>query len=496
MSTNNTKQAAWVAIGSLFSFAVGIISPMILSRVFSKADYGTYKQVMYVYNTLLFVFTLGLPKAYAFFLPKYAREYSKDIINKITYLFIGMGLVFSAILFFCSGLISNILNNPNLELALKFFSPTPFFLLPTIGLDGIYATFRRTQYITIYTIVTRTITVALTVLPVFFLNGTYIHAIIGFDLASLLTCLVALMMKSMPVRKEAHAKSPLTYKQIFQFSIPLMVASFWGIILSSANQFFVSRYFGNEVFADFSNGFMEIPFATMVIGAVTAILLPRFSEMEEGKRMNDDMFELWQSALKKSAKIIYPMLVFSVVFARLVMTCMYGDAYGTSTVYFMIKNISSLLYIVPFAPIMLAIGKTKEYANAHMIAAILIVIFEFICVNTIDSPVAIAIVSEICQALKIIIMMRVISHYAGRPVLELIPFKSLVRILLTCLVAAGLTYLSSSFIPANKWISALICVALFCVYYYIICWCTKLSYKEIAWGLFPEFCKPFIKYLP
>ena len=67
--TSNSRQAAWVAIGSFFSFIVGIVSPMILSRYFDKGDYGTYKQVMYVYNTLLTIFTLGLPKAYAYFLP-------------------------------------------------------------------------------------------------------------------------------------------------------------------------------------------------------------------------------------------------------------------------------------------------------------------------------------------------------------------------------------------------------------------------------------------
>ena len=55
--TSNTKQAAWIAIGSFFSFIVGIVSPMILSRYFGKGDYGTYKQVMYVYNTLLTIFT-------------------------------------------------------------------------------------------------------------------------------------------------------------------------------------------------------------------------------------------------------------------------------------------------------------------------------------------------------------------------------------------------------------------------------------------------------
>ena len=60
---------------------------MILSRFFDKGDYGTYKQVMYVYSTLLAVFTLGLPKAYAYFLPKYATNYSRDIISKVTKIF-------------------------------------------------------------------------------------------------------------------------------------------------------------------------------------------------------------------------------------------------------------------------------------------------------------------------------------------------------------------------------------------------------------------------
>lgn len=497
MSNNsNTKQAAWVAIGSFFSFLVGIISPMILSRVFSKGDYGTYKQVMYVYSTFLLIFTLGLPKAYSYFIPKYSRDYAKDVINKITNLFIGMGFVFSAVLFTGSGFIASILKNPDLELALKYFSPTPLFLLPTIGLDGIYAAFRKTQYLTVYTIITRFLTVLLTVAPVFWMNGNYIHAIIGFDIASLLTCLIALMMKSSPVRKETHKKSSLTYKEILQFSLPLMVASFWGIILSSANQFFVSRYYGNEDFAEFSNGFMEIPFATMVIGAIATVLLPRFSEMEEGEKMNDEVYATWQSALIKSAKIIFPILIFSVVFARLIMVCMYGDAYGSSSVYFMIKNISSLLYIIPFAPIMLAIGKTKDYARAHMVAALLIIILEYLCVKTFESPITIAISSEICQAIKIYLMMKVIAHYAGRSIIELVPIKPLSKILVTCLLAALITYTLSLLFSINKFVLAALCALLFCSIYYGLCWVVRLSYKEIVIGLLPQTSKPFIKFLP
>lgn len=198
--TNNTKQAAWVAIGSLFSFAVGIISPMILSRYFTIGDYGTYKQVMYVYTTLLSVFTLGLPKAYAYFLPKHPNFESKAIINKITILFLILGVFFSSFLFVGAGLIANFLGNPDLTSALRVFSPVPLFLLPTMGLEGILATYKKTQFLALYTVITKIITIVFTVLPVIIFDGNYIYALIGFDIASVLTCVTSLVLRAQPIK--------------------------------------------------------------------------------------------------------------------------------------------------------------------------------------------------------------------------------------------------------------------------------------------------------
>ena len=92
---------------------------------------------------------------------------------------------------------------------------------------------------------------------------------------------------------------------------------------------------------------MENPFAAMVISAIGAVLLPRFSEKDEGTGMKDEVYALWISSLEKSAKIIFPILIYSVFFSKTLMTCMYGDMYNNSTVYFQIKNLSSLLYIIP-----------------------------------------------------------------------------------------------------------------------------------------------------
>lgn len=480
--TSNSRQAAWVAIGSFFSFVVGIVSPMILSRYFDKADYGTYKQVMYVYNTLLTIFTLGLPKAYAFFLPKYATEYSRDIISKVTKIFFVLGAVFTLFLLCFAGPIAKVMNNPELKTALVVFSPTPFLLLPTMGLDAIYASFRKTKYLAYYTIATRVLTIVCIVLPVVLFSGNYIQAIIGFDVASLLTFFLALYLKSLPVKNVPQRKSDLTYKEIFSFALPLLYASLWGMIIISANQFFISRYFGNETFAEFSNGFMEIPFAAMILGSISAVLLPVFSGMDRGNGMGNETLRIWNSALLKSAKLLFPMLIFSVFFAEPIMTCMYGDIYSASAIYFIIKNLSGLFVIIPFYPIILAIGKTKEYAHVHMVIAFVVVLSEYIVCKTCASAVYIAVTSEICQLLKIWLLMRVIANYAQRKIIDLVSPRMMGSMLLVSVLASLPPFLLFQFIEINKWLSLFCSLLFFLIDYYALCWFFKVSYRDIVGG--------------
>lgn len=478
--TNNTKQAAWVAIGSLFSFAVGIISPMILSRYFTIGDYGTYKQVMYVYTTLLSVFTLGLPKAYAYFLPKHPYEESKAIINKITILFLILGGVFSLALFLGAEPIARFLGNPDLTTALRVFSPVPLFLLPTMGLEGIFATYKKTQFLALYTIITKIITILFTVLPVIIFKGNYIYALIGFNIASILTCITALILRAQPVKNYPAHQTELSYREILKFSVPLLFASIWGMLYTSVNQFFVSRYFGKEAFAIFSNGFTELPFIGMVIGSISTVLLPVFSRMEKGDGLSGDMVTIWNSAMLKSAKILFPISVFCIFMARLVMICLYGGQYDDSTVYFQIKSLYGLFYIVPFAPLLIAMGRTKEYSNVTMYFALILIALEFLCVKLLDSPVFIAIASESCSIAKCIVFFVLIAKMSSKKVTDILPTKQLMLVLIASIVASIPVYFISKCFEWNKFVLLFFDVFVFCVFYYVFCWIGKITYRDIV----------------
>lgn len=481
MSTNNTKQAAWVAVGSLCSFGFTIVSSMILSRYFNKADYGTYKQVMYVYGTLLTIFTLGLPRAFTYFLPRIELSQSKSLIRKITNLFFLLGGIFSLMLFVFAPQIAAFLKNPDLTKALRVFSVVPFLMLPTMGLEGILATFKQTKFIALYNILTNVFKLLCVALPVMIWDLGYVEALWGFVGASFVTFILALYLKYYPVRKEGNEKCPITFKEIFKFSIPLLTASLWGIIIGSCDQFFVSRYFGNETFAEFSNGWLPLPFVGMVTGATATVLSPVFSRMSHEKvDPIKEIYPLWMSVFEKSAKLIYPLVIYCLIFADVVMAVMYGEQYAISGSYFRIKLITEFFAIIIFAPLIINIGEVKYYSRVHMVVAIVVVVLEFISVKMFHSPYAISWVSTMCQIGKSFALLWLVARFFGIRIYQLFPLKLIILILIPSVLLLLLErWVLVDLCRLDFWavliISFVVYVALFYVYSLVV----KMDYFGI-----------------
>ena len=464
--SNNTEQALWIGLGSLFSFGFTIVSSMILSRYFDKGDYGTYKQVFYVYGTLLTIFTLGLPKAFSYYLPRVPINEAKNLITKITNLFFFLGGIFTVLLFIFSTQIAFFLKNSDLDLAIKIFSPVPLLMLPTMGLESILSTYRKTQFITIYTISTRIFTLLCVVLPVIILKGTYIHAIIGFVGASALTFALAIYFKFLPLRHEANDKCDITYREIFKFSLPLFYASLWGLLIGSADQFFISRYFGKEVFADFSNGALELPFVGMVVSAGSTVLSPIFSkQIHEKADVKKEILPLWISAFEKTAKIVYPLVIFFWFFADIVMVQLYGAIYENSAIYFRIKLFVNFFTIISYIGLIMAINATKFYANVHFIHAVILIALELISIRLFNSPYLITMISVICRIGNTTTMLIYIARYFNVKLIDLFPIKLIANIVLPSILILFTTrVLLEYFIHID---GIILLISGFCIYIFV-----------------------------
>jgi len=479
---SNTVQAVWLGAGSLVSFSFGIVSAAILSRYLSKSDYGTYKQVLYVYNTLLVVFSLGMPRAYSYFLARAPIEEGKSIVRKMNGLFLALGIVFALVLFCASSIFADALKNPNLKENLQLFSITPVFLLPLLGIESIMVTYKKAHINTVYVIFSRLFSLLCVVAPVICFDASVYMAIGGFVISSLLCCLLGLYLENSLFFNIQKRTTNIRISEILKFSIPLLVASLWGIIISSANQFFVSRYWGNETFAEFSNGFIELPFASMVISAAATVLLPVFSKMVYEHADSVSIIDLWKSVAIKSAKIIFPLAVFACFFAEPIMILLYGEQYANSAIYFQIITVVNLVRIVPYAPVVMALGKVKAYANVHLITAIMIVVLEFISVHLFsEEPYVIAIISVICTVFSLFLQMRIICSTLRTSIQALIPYSDLFCLLCCSITASCLTKFLLSLLLIHSSLLILIIGGIGSILlYFLLCKWAKISYKDFT----------------
>jgi len=443
---SNTYQALWVGIASFNAFALAIVSAAILSRYLDKAEYGTYRQIIYVYTTLLIIFTAGLPSVFHYFLPRYNRAQGKDIVFNISKVLFFAGVLFSIFLYFGSGLIARALNDPELsspdELArgLKYFSPVPMLLLPTLGIDGIFTTYRKTVYVAIYSTLSRLLMLVCIVLPVIIFKQNYIFAIYGWIASSFLILIMAYIFKGIPFRGLKGERSDLKFKEILHYSVPLVFASFGGILFRASNQFYISRNFGTEVFAEFSNGFIEIPFVHMITGATAAVLMPMFSKAVHEKEISK-ITTLWRSALNKSVVLIYPIVIYMMFYSNEIITIVFSEAYTISAKYFSVAIIINFFNVIMFAPLLLSLGKTRFYAWLQYGKAIAIWAVQYVALLFFDSPMTIAVTYVVISVVAILIPLTYVARIFKVSIFTLFPLGRISIISLHALISMFLVNL-------------------------------------------------------
>jgi O-antigen/teichoic acid export membrane protein len=265
-------------------------------------------------------------------------------------------------------------------------------------------------------------------LPVIILKGTYETAIIGWMFSSLLTFILAIYLKYKPFRGVKAVVESISNINILKYSLPIMVASLSGVILRFADQFFLSRYFGTEVFADYSNGFIPLPFITMITGATHAVFVPLFSGLMEKENGKASIAAHWKSGVNKMILLIYPLVIFFMFFAKEVIHILYGPLYDKSYIYFRLAMVLNFALPFLYYSILLSTGNTRFYAKLHIVHAILIWSLGFVVIKIASTPFQYMMFSVLLAVLGRIVGIIYAARTINSKVLKLIDVASILKL--------------------------------------------------------------------
>ncbi len=424
-----------LSFGQALTKMVGLVSAMILARVFSKEDYATYRQSLMIYAFAAPVLTLGLPQAIYYFMPNQPDRKRNILANNMATLALTGSLFTAFLLFGGSDFLAKQFNNPELAQTLRVMAWYPLFLLPVSGLGACLMVSNRVKQVASYSVISRMVMFVTVLVPVFIWRTPF-AGVVGFVLAAFVVMGPALWLMFRTTDTGAYRPEWSGIKEQLKFAVPLGLAGMVGQLCINLDKILVSTFFDPETFAVYVNGAMEIPLIGMITGSATAVLLPDITRML-GAGNNKEALELWKRAAVKCALIIFPVMGFLMVMAPELMTLLYGEQYVGSAVPFRIYLILLVTRIAFTGALFIALNKTRIILLSSCVGLLVNLTFSLWLISVVGPSGAV-----IGTVIAVLLFCKPFEFWILSTVLklrltEIIPFVSLMRIALIVLTSVA-----------------------------------------------------------
>ncbi len=375
-SSKVLKGASIIFIASVISSLLGYIIRIILARKLSPENFGLF---FAIYNVILLIGWLkgfGLNSAIGKYIPQYNLEKNNDGIKSIlvvvTAFTLLSNLLFLAIIYFLPSTIINTYFQSNSARSILLA------LFIYIFIDG-FSTIINGYFLSIYRFFLYSlrdiiIRAAVLLLILFATNLTVLDVAVIYAAASLLNLLVSVFyfFKSFSFFQHNLKISKEKSKELFKFSVPLMIRDFFGIVMARVDNL-ILVFFRPLVEVGIYN--VILPTADMLLifsrpfGRIMFPLSSELFSLNQPEKINS----LLQKIQKHILLLLIPFLATIIVFSGFILKTLFGAQYEVGylgldllALGFLFNSLSMVSYSV-----LMGIGKQNSGAMATIVSNIL-----------------------------------------------------------------------------------------------------------------------------
>jgi len=354
---------------------VNVVSGMVLARVLTKADYGTYLQTFLAYNFALPILTMGLPQALYYFLPGEKKRQKQLVLENLLLLF-GAGLIFSLFLTFGgTEILAQRFNNPDLAKTLKWMIYFPLYTFPVLAGGAVWVTQDKVKLNAIFN-VAKGLAITGAVIIAALLTRNYATPTIARIAVPIIFLPVAIYLMFKYVPGNWYMPSIASMWEMAKFSIPLGLATVLGSLTRQFANIVVSLLTSPEEFAIYFNGAREVPLIGIITGSISVVILADMAKYIKQGNYNKAL-TLFRKAAIISASFLLPVMIFLLIFADSFITILYSNKYEASILPFRIYLFILPVRIVYYGTAFIALGKTKAVLFRSIIELIITAILAY-----------------------------------------------------------------------------------------------------------------------
>ncbi len=432
-----SAQTFIISLASLLTSSTVIVSAMILSHTLTQKEYGTYKQIWLVFNSISPFIVMGVNGAINYFISKGQGEDEKTILFMANFLISILAIIASSTMYFGAQQIAALLNNPGIEPYLKTFAFYPFFYL-SIGFKYVYFVAKKKALLSgISSITTSLIILVSSIVPVLLYGDIGIvfkWIVTGVAIEWLLYVLAFLY-------HYRHDSITITKEKVnafIQYFFSLGVTSLIATYSSFVDKYFIVSYYSVEKYAVFNNGAVHIPISSILLHSSMLVLFPRLVSLnEEGKY--ESMINLWNHVCKKLSLVIFPAFVFLYIFAPEVIQTMFSSKYIESADIFRLYLLTFVFRFTQYSTFLLVFGDLKWHLYLAALSFTLNVLFNYIFIENFGflGP---AYSTVLVNFIYILLLLGRSAKLLKTTFFNVLPFKGLILNLSIALGVGALTY--------------------------------------------------------
>ena len=377
LNSRSTKTLALLSGSTIERFgAIGLA--MVLSRLLSIQDWGSYRQTLLVFQMAAPLLGLGLSKALFYFLPgKEGRNRGILVENLIPLGITGTG--YAAFMMLGGNvLLAKLFNNPVLEITLLVTAPIAIFQLLSSCVGSCLISSEKVFPAAIFNASTKIFVIVAILIAVYF-SPSLLSALWAQIIAlGAVTCLGISMMFSYCRNGTPTLRG---IKSQVNYGIPLGISSMIGALSVNTDRAMVSGSCSLEEYAIYDNGALQLPLVGIITGSMTSILLVDYRVMlAEGQR-EKEILALMHRATLKSGMVLIPTMFFLLCVAPDFMATVFGEKYRDSATVFRIYLLLLPIRTTVLGAIALAAGKTKSLAAMSVVTIISNIILNWVAIR-------------------------------------------------------------------------------------------------------------------
>lgn len=334
------QQSAWLLAAKVVGYGLTFVLPILIVRVLTKEDVGTYRQVFQVIVTVGAILPLGVGMSAYYYLSREKERRAATVCHIIVFYLIAGGLAFATLMSFPQ-LLGHLFRSDEITNFAPITGIVIWLWVFSSFLEIVAVANQEAKVAAAFIVLAQLSKAVLMVGAVVFFRSVESLLYAAMVQGALQTVVLLIYLRN---RFHGFWKSFDWgfFREQLAYALPFGIAGLLWTFGTDIHYFFVGYRFSTSDYAVYAYGCFQLPLISLISDSVTSVMIPKVSHLQS----SGDKGEIIRISVRAAEKLsfaFFPIYVFLLITAETFVVTLFSSSYRAAIPIFIVN-----LTLLPF----------------------------------------------------------------------------------------------------------------------------------------------------